>query len=115
MGGNAVALAVRDLREQLIALAADLFETAPSDIEIVDGSVSVAGSPQRRLTLATLAALAVGSSSATSATPATPSNARASPPARSPRIARHCALSASNSQKPGNCRSAAANHSAASR
>jgi CO/xanthine dehydrogenase Mo-binding subunit len=70
MGGNAVALAVRDLRDQLVALAADLFETAASDIEIADGSASVAGSPRRRLTLATLAALAAGSSSATSATPA---------------------------------------------
>ncbi|HET7028386.1 MAG TPA: molybdopterin cofactor-binding domain-containing protein, partial [Candidatus Limnocylindrales bacterium] len=58
MGGTAVVLAVRELREQLIAFAADLFEIAPSDIEIADGAVSVAGSPQRRLTLATLAALA---------------------------------------------------------
>ncbi|HEU4671826.1 MAG TPA: xanthine dehydrogenase family protein molybdopterin-binding subunit [Candidatus Limnocylindrales bacterium] len=58
MGGNAVALAVRELREQLVRFAADLFEATPADIGIADGWVSVAGSPQRRLRIATLVALA---------------------------------------------------------
>jgi CO/xanthine dehydrogenase Mo-binding subunit len=67
MGGNAAALAVGELREQLVAFAADLFEIAPTDIEIADGRVSVAGSPQRRLTLATLAGLATTAASTTRA------------------------------------------------
>jgi carbon-monoxide dehydrogenase large subunit len=58
MGGNAVALATRELRDQLVAFAADLFEATPSDIEIAEGSVSVAGSPDRRLRIRTLVALA---------------------------------------------------------
>ncbi|HEY3524410.1 MAG TPA: molybdopterin cofactor-binding domain-containing protein, partial [Candidatus Limnocylindrales bacterium] len=65
MGGNAVALAAREVRDQLVSFAADLFEATPADVEIVDGWASVAGSPQRRLRIATLVALAGGAADVT--------------------------------------------------
>jgi len=58
MGGNAVAAAARQVREQIEAFAADLFECSQQDIVIEDGWVHVAGSPTKRLRLGTIATLA---------------------------------------------------------
>jgi carbon-monoxide dehydrogenase large subunit len=58
MGGNAVALAAAGIREQLVAFAADLFESQASDVVIDDGWVFVTGSPDRRLRIGTIATLA---------------------------------------------------------
>jgi carbon-monoxide dehydrogenase large subunit len=58
MGGNAVAAAARKVRDQLVAFAADLFESPPGDVVIDDGWVFVTGSPSRRLRIGTLATLA---------------------------------------------------------
>jgi CO/xanthine dehydrogenase Mo-binding subunit len=44
--GTAVALAVRDMKRQVIDLAADLLEVAPEDLVADSGRVSVQGSPQ---------------------------------------------------------------------
>jgi CO/xanthine dehydrogenase Mo-binding subunit len=49
--GSAVALAVDDVRRQLLELAADQLEVAVEDLELADGSVRVAGAPDRSLTL----------------------------------------------------------------
>ena len=45
LGGSAVAAAARAVREQAIALAADLLEAAPEDIEVTDTGVRVVGVP----------------------------------------------------------------------
>ena len=45
MMGNAVARAAATLRERLLALAAERLEAAPSDLELRDGAVRVAGVP----------------------------------------------------------------------
>jgi CO/xanthine dehydrogenase Mo-binding subunit len=58
MGGNAVAAAAKEIREQVAAFAGDLFEVSPQDIVISDGWVQVVGSPTTRLRLGTLATLA---------------------------------------------------------
>jgi CO/xanthine dehydrogenase Mo-binding subunit len=49
--GNAVALAARDAREQILRYAAQELEIDPSDLEIVDGEVRAVGAPQRSLPL----------------------------------------------------------------
>jgi CO/xanthine dehydrogenase Mo-binding subunit len=58
MGGNAVAIAAAQVREQVQRFAGDLFECVPGDIVIEDGWVHVAGSPAARLRLGTVATLA---------------------------------------------------------
>jgi CO/xanthine dehydrogenase Mo-binding subunit len=58
MGGNAVALAVRRVKDQVRAFAGDLFECAADDVAIEDGWVHVVGSPTTRLRLGTVAMLA---------------------------------------------------------
>ncbi|HEY3209978.1 MAG TPA: xanthine dehydrogenase family protein molybdopterin-binding subunit [Actinomycetota bacterium] len=50
--GNAVADASTRLKEQVLKVASDRLETAPEDLEIVDGEVRVKGIPSKRLTLA---------------------------------------------------------------
>jgi carbon-monoxide dehydrogenase large subunit len=45
LGGSAVAAAARAEREQAIALAADLLEASPDDIEVTDDGLRVAGVP----------------------------------------------------------------------
>jgi CO/xanthine dehydrogenase Mo-binding subunit len=50
--GSAVALAVDDVRGQLLHLGADLLEAAPADLEVVDGQVRVKGAPERAIELA---------------------------------------------------------------
>jgi carbon-monoxide dehydrogenase large subunit len=49
--GNAVAQAAEVVREKVLAAAAELLETAPSDLVLEEGVVSVRGLPRRRLTL----------------------------------------------------------------
>src|SRR5690606_22058077 len=58
--GNAVILAARDAQEQVLALAAGEMEVAQDDLEIVDGVVRVAGSPERALTLEQIVELTHG-------------------------------------------------------
>jgi CO/xanthine dehydrogenase Mo-binding subunit len=50
--GSAVALAVDEIRDELVRFAADMLEVAAEDLELVDGSVRVAGAPDRALTYA---------------------------------------------------------------
>lgn len=52
VSGNAVRLASRDARQQLVARAADLLEARPEDIEIQQGRVFVRGAPRRSLAVA---------------------------------------------------------------
>ncbi|MBA2447125.1 MAG: xanthine dehydrogenase family protein molybdopterin-binding subunit [Chloroflexi bacterium] len=59
MAGNAADLAARQLREKLLALGAHRLEAAPSDLELVDGRVRVAGAPERGLSFAELARAAL--------------------------------------------------------
>jgi CO/xanthine dehydrogenase Mo-binding subunit len=53
--GRAVIEAAREVREQLLDLAAEELEAARSDLVLADGSVSVQGSPDRSITIADLA------------------------------------------------------------
>ncbi|HET7266229.1 MAG TPA: xanthine dehydrogenase family protein molybdopterin-binding subunit [bacterium] len=52
MSGNAVLRGSRELREQVAPVAAALLEAAEADLEFADDHVGVAGSPDRRVTLA---------------------------------------------------------------
>ena len=56
MSGNAVLLGARDLRQQVAPVAAALLEAAEADLEFADDQVGVAGSPDRRVTLAKMVA-----------------------------------------------------------
>ncbi len=56
--GNAVGLAAMRVRQKALALAADLLEVAPGDLELADGAARVKGAPSRRLTLGALATVA---------------------------------------------------------
>ncbi|HZC33592.1 MAG TPA: molybdopterin cofactor-binding domain-containing protein, partial [Candidatus Bathyarchaeia archaeon] len=58
--GRAVVEAARDVRRQLLELAAQALEANVDDLELADGHVGVAGSPDRRVTIAELAATAHG-------------------------------------------------------
>ncbi|MBI3089499.1 MAG: xanthine dehydrogenase family protein [Candidatus Tectomicrobia bacterium] len=55
--GNAVRLAAGDARRQLLALAAKTLEVSPDDLETVDRTVRVKGSPQRALSYRDLGAI----------------------------------------------------------
>ena len=57
--GNAVRRASADVREQVLAHAADLIEAAPADLVIEDGAVLVRGAPQKRVSLADVALAAL--------------------------------------------------------
>lgn len=50
-GGNAVALAAGDAREQILARAADLLEASPDDLQIDHGRISVRGYTERGIEL----------------------------------------------------------------
>jgi CO/xanthine dehydrogenase Mo-binding subunit len=52
---GAVANAAREVRERLIAVAADEFEAAPDDVEIVDGQAQIKGLPGRAIPIGELA------------------------------------------------------------
>jgi CO/xanthine dehydrogenase Mo-binding subunit len=55
VAGSAMHLAAVKVREKAKALAADVFEAAPEDIELANGRVFVKDAPQRALTLGQLA------------------------------------------------------------
>jgi carbon-monoxide dehydrogenase large subunit len=55
VAGNAVNEAARDVRQKILRLAAEHFEAAEEDLELVDGQVRVKGVPQRALPLGELA------------------------------------------------------------
>jgi carbon-monoxide dehydrogenase large subunit len=58
VAGGAAQAAARRVRDKAMALAARQLETAPEDLELVDGGVQVRGLPSRRRTLGQLAAVA---------------------------------------------------------
>lgn len=58
--GRAVVEAARQVRDELLRLAADTLEAAPQDLELVDGVARVCGSPTSFVAIATLAATAHG-------------------------------------------------------
>ena len=58
--GRAVAAAAAQVREQLLDLASDLLDVAPSDLELADGVVRAKDAPSRSVTIAQLAAQATG-------------------------------------------------------
>jgi aerobic carbon-monoxide dehydrogenase large subunit len=53
--GSAVALAGAKLREKIVAVAAEVLEAEPADLDIVDGRVQVRGSPSSGLSFADVA------------------------------------------------------------
>jgi carbon-monoxide dehydrogenase large subunit len=53
--GNAIGLAARAVREKALALAAELLEASPADLELAEGRVRVRGAPGRELTLGAVA------------------------------------------------------------
>ena len=57
VSGNAIALAARRVREKALRVAGDALEADPQDLEIVDGTVRVKGSPGHEISLATVAVL----------------------------------------------------------
>ena len=57
MSGNAIALASRRVREKALRIAGEALEADPGDLEIVDGTVRVKGSPGSEIPLATVAVL----------------------------------------------------------
>ena len=59
LGGSAVHLAAVAMSNKLRDLAAHLLEASPADIELVDGTAGVQGTPAERITLAELRAVAV--------------------------------------------------------
>jgi CO/xanthine dehydrogenase Mo-binding subunit len=56
--GRAARTAASDVRRQLLEVASELLEAATDDLEIVDGTVGVRGSPASRIPLQTVAAAA---------------------------------------------------------
>lgn len=48
-GGNGVKAAARHAKEQLFEIAAEMFETVPSQLELREGMISVKGEPERSL------------------------------------------------------------------
>ncbi|MGP3956553.1 aerobic carbon-monoxide dehydrogenase large subunit [Nonomuraea sp. 3N208] len=58
VSGNAIALACRKVRDKALRIAADALEADPSDLQITDGVVHVAGAPTASIPLSTVAVLA---------------------------------------------------------
>ena len=58
IGGGAVALAARAVRDKALRVAAHLLEAAPADLTIDDGAISVRGAPGRTVTLGEVARVA---------------------------------------------------------
>ena len=54
-GAGTAYLAARALKEKVLAIAGHLLEASPADLEIADGRITVAGAPDRGLTLAEVA------------------------------------------------------------
>ena len=57
ISGSAVALAARRTREKALRIAAEALEANPEDLEIVEGTVRVKGSPSNQIALGTVAVL----------------------------------------------------------
>ncbi|MCD4534205.1 xanthine dehydrogenase family protein molybdopterin-binding subunit [Nocardioides sp. cx-169] len=57
MSGSAIHLAARRTKEKVLRIAADALEASPDDLQIVDGVVSVKGSPGAAIDLGTVAVL----------------------------------------------------------
>ncbi len=60
VAGSAILLASEKVRQKIRLLASHLLEAAVEDVEIVDGTAQVRGSPQRSISFAQLAQLASG-------------------------------------------------------
>ena len=58
--GRAVVAAAKEIRDQLLDMAAEKLEAAKGDLELVDGRVQVKGSPEKHVTIADLAGEAAG-------------------------------------------------------
>jgi carbon-monoxide dehydrogenase large subunit len=58
MGGAAAHTAARQVRDKVVALAADMLEAAPEDIDMSSGRIWVRGSPTRDVGLADVARVA---------------------------------------------------------
>jgi len=58
VAGNAALVAAREVKDKAVALAAQLLETDPADLEFSDAGVQVRGASGRRLTLGQLASAA---------------------------------------------------------
>jgi carbon-monoxide dehydrogenase large subunit len=56
--GNAVGVAARRLRDKVVAVAAELLETDPQDLDVEEGRVFARGVPQREVTFREIAAAA---------------------------------------------------------
>jgi carbon-monoxide dehydrogenase large subunit len=59
MAGGVVHIAARDLRQEIVRVAADLLEAAAEDIRIDGGNIHVAGSPARGISYQDVAAEAI--------------------------------------------------------
>jgi aerobic carbon-monoxide dehydrogenase large subunit len=57
--GNAIYKAGAQLKQRAFAIASELLETAPADLELVDGSVRTRGIPERALTLGEISQAAI--------------------------------------------------------
>jgi carbon-monoxide dehydrogenase large subunit len=60
MASGAALYASRELRAKVLAIAADVWEASADDLQIVDGTISVKGSPTTSMSLAGLAELVAG-------------------------------------------------------
>lgn len=58
VAGNAALVAAQTVRDKALALAGQVLEAAPDDLELVDGAVQVRGAADRRVSLGQLATLA---------------------------------------------------------
>jgi carbon-monoxide dehydrogenase large subunit len=56
LGGSAAQLAAADIREKMLRVAANMLEAAPEDLEVVEGRISVRGTPDRAVTFEEVAA-----------------------------------------------------------
>ena len=57
MSGSAIHLAAKRAKEKVLRIAADALEASPDDLQVVDGVVSVKGSPGAAIDLGTVAVL----------------------------------------------------------
>ena len=81
VGGGAVLRATDEVREKVLRIAAEEMEANVEDLEVLDGVVSVKGSPDRSLTVAQVAGLAYGGRVPEGVEPALTSTRSYDPPA----------------------------------